>query len=221
MTGYLHRLAASILAPASGTVRPLLPPAFSAPEEAAETASDFPIFANRATTTQPTPDRDAPPSFIREVVSSSPPAEKPNSAMAERTVIRESLRPPPLIAVPPAGPDDAPRENSVFPDAETAAPTPPPLAATSPEPAFRPLLREIAAPQTTIRIPQPRPDRTEAPNVRQQAGDSAPAVEEPKFEIHIGRVEVIAVAPAASPTPAPRKPVRHAVNLDDYLKRGK
>jgi hypothetical protein len=71
------------------------------------------------------------------------------------------------------------------------------------------------------RITQPRRERTDAPNMRQQAANSAPAAEDQGFEIHIGRVEVIAVTPPASPAPTPRKPARRAVNLDDYLKRGR
>jgi hypothetical protein len=45
---------------------------------------------------------------------------------------------------------------------------------------------------------------------------SAPQHDE--IEIHIGRIEVTAVQPAAQRSPAP--PARKALNLDEYLKRG-
>jgi hypothetical protein len=59
---------------------------------------------------------------------------------------------------------------------------------------------------------------------RRRAGDRREALTEPAtaetIHVHIGRVEVRAIAPAAEPkTPAPRRPAPQPLSLDDYLAR--
>jgi hypothetical protein len=61
-----------------------------------------------------------------------------------------------------------------------------------------------------------------APGIRKEAGDLSsssglPGREPDEIQIHIGRIEVTAVA-QAMPRPAP-PPVRKSISLDDYLKR--
>jgi hypothetical protein len=71
--------------------------------------------------------------------------------------------------------------------------------------------------------PLPPPIMAAAPTPRLPARDSPPARRRPPgpepgdIQIHIGRIEVMA-APPAAPRPA-AAPVRHAMSLDEYLKR--
>ena len=98
-----------------------------------------------------------------------------------------------------------------------------------PEPArFAPLvaddLRQPARPfGSDPSDPLAPPTVTAAPASRLPARDSLPARRRPSgpepgdIQIHIGRIEVLA-APPAAPRPL-AAPVRHAMSLDEYLKR--
>jgi hypothetical protein len=90
------------------------------------------------------------------------------------------------------------------PDGEASPPWAAPLAVAA---ALRP--PAVMPPLAT------RPAAT--PRAAVPATPVAAAAAQRDVEIHIGRIEVVAVPPA----PTPRKPVRHAVSLDDYLKRGR
>jgi hypothetical protein len=71
--------------------------------------------------------------------------------------------------------------------------------------------------------PLPPPAKAGAPTSRLPARDSLPVRRRPPgpepgdIQVHIGRIEVMA-APPAAPRPV-AAPVRHAMSLDEYLKR--
>ncbi len=104
----------------------------------------------------------------------------------------------------PPGTEPAREMAAAAPDGEASPPWAAPLAVAA---ALRP--PAVMPPLAT------RPAAT--PRAAVPATPVAAAAPQRDVEIHIGRIEVVAVPPA----PTPRKPVRHAVSLDDYLKRGR
>ena len=71
--------------------------------------------------------------------------------------------------------------------------------------------RSVVQPLMPLLQMSPRPNITPAPTTPV----SAPTDE---IQIHIGRIEITAVPPAAAPRPVPRSPSR-AINLDNYLRQ--
>jgi hypothetical protein len=87
---------------------------------------------------------------------------------------------------------------------------------------YRPLVR-IEQPQTAASNPHLLPPQTEAraarnPSAETSSRSTSPSQEPDEIHIHIGRIEVAAIAqPAPRPT-AP--PARKSLDLGEYLKRG-
>jgi hypothetical protein len=72
--------------------------------------------------------------------------------------------------------------------------------------------RVATAPRIVDPWPAHAPPRTFGANQRERRGAD-------EIQIHIGRVEVVALAPP-QPQPAPPQRERRALRLDDYLRSG-
>jgi hypothetical protein len=229
MSGYLYRAALSVLNP-STTIHPVVRPMFSSvgPPE----APDLPTLAEEEAPAQFVPPADGPP------VEASPPraAAPPSEAAPEPQRVEpaaERREPPrgsvqvarpgvpreataqgepaalfPMLAGPEtthgrAGPPAAPRAGAV------ATLDPPATEPVIPEPRF---VGSLAIANGAPAAPAPVP-RTTSPSRRASADREIEDV-----QIHIGRIEVTAVAagPARAAAAPPR---RKAGSLAEYLRR--
>ena len=89
--------------------------------------------------------------------------------------------------------------------------------------AYRPLLAENLGPMTPDVFPAAAnaiPSYAKRTDARRESGHREPAPRGPdEIQIHIGRIEVIAVPPPSAPVREAR-PTHKPLSLDDYLKRG-
>jgi hypothetical protein len=231
MSGYLQRMVASVRTP-ERRVHPIVGSLYSAPEFAAPETfeAEEVLVASTAPRLVPEPVPQSPQTF--EPRKPPTPAPARNDAQAGSDSVETPAMPLPspnrqAAADPPAlsySRVQAPH----IPAPQPIAPTPWPQQDAAPEAesfpprSYSPLLSEtrpLSASQGPLRhasalTAQPRGTRPVLPGRSHQP--SAPQHDE--IEIHIGRIEVTAVQPAAPRAPAP--PVRKALNLDEYLKRG-
>lgn len=256
MTGYLQRLASSVISP-GGNIHPLRNPVFSAPMQSAtiDAPAEDPTIPSPGPTSQreqhrsempddsessslvsyaPMPDtieskavqlplhtsvqkpvseNDRPSTVSRVVTRQQPPdpaAELTTNSRTERQSGRSYQKSPIAIsadhgsseissnapAISEAAPTDSTRTN------HRPQPYTPLVAQEGPTPDF------AEAMSGTVK----KPDKT-----RLSRSTTTPNREPDEIEIHIGRIEVTAIQPAAPAAPA--KPRRLAPSLDEYLKR--
>jgi hypothetical protein len=239
VSGYLARLAASVNSERSA-IHPLVAPLFASPQETAELpAVEEERFASpRRPTEVPEAPAEAHLPAIKEQQIASPrrPTEVPEARPEARRP--EILRPRTSSAANGTG---EPRSEQAAPVARTRPQAKPVLAAPDETSSL-----SVPAGQFSAR---PLRNAEEAPPVAgsytpllvvndiQNAAPSAPGsvkqlhtlssplhrprrVREPdEVQIHIGRIEVTAVAPSPSSRP-PITPARKSPSLDEYLKRG-
>jgi len=211
VSGYLQRLARSAVHPPEG-IRPVLRPLFSAP--------------------RPEPE----PVGLPLEVETEAGAPEPSRAPRPNGVVTRQSNPLPHAAHQPAPGAHNPRPVDLPPVA------PPPEDAPASRD-FQPLLEQIAPREAltyavlptgdrestdAAESPEPaRPPRHHSQQIspmrmeRQTPSGRAPfaPLETDEIQIHIGRIEVTAVPPAAAP--AVPRPVRKSLNLDEYLKRSR
>ena len=125
----------------------------------------------------------------------------------------------PRIALPPAQISKSP-DALISPAPQRRSETQP---TRSPVPSGLKLRRAFQA-ETDRPIPILRPRKKEARPADPPAKLSSPRHRaeppaEPSIKVTIGRVEVRAVSEAPKPAAKPRKPMRSAISLDDFLKR--
>jgi hypothetical protein len=233
MSGFLQRLALSVTAPARGVQPVRSYAAFREPRTAPAEEAGFllqvplpgeasaPSAPSAAPAAAPAAGHAAPspPLLSGEAGPIAPPAPRPRAVQApeQPTPTAESAEIQVRIsgqevAAPFAAPprQDDPRAESADQPARPPAEEAPPA-----KPAFVALL----PPAGRDAAPLPARPLARLQNQAAKPAPASPAVPPAgrDVEIHIGRIEVVAMPPA--PAPAPKKPVRHAVNLDDYLKR--
>lgn len=237
MKGYLQRLAASVARPAPA-LHPLVGSLFGATPPGAF-AGDGARDEGETTAAASAPSPVAPMQRFAPL-RSGPVAElpfdgSPNESLLAPAPARADLGDEPAPVVPPTafvrpdsaladtqGPREAPAQ-SMEPTILLAAPeTPEPARLVpawqshepQPAPARMSELRTlpVATPPAT---PPHEPLRRAAPAAGALHRTSAAAP--PEIQIHIGRVEVVATAPAPVRPAGP--PARRATSLDDYLKR--
>jgi hypothetical protein len=213
MTGFVQRLAAGAtrarprLHPLVGSIfGPVAPEAAALPEidrlVEIERGSISPALPVRARARAPA-DRSSP-----EAVRAKPPAESQG-----QSPVTEAFQP--LVVPPPEGNLSAlseiigrlaPTAAATLPDEPAVAAEPKPLAVAAPRPVGS-RRSETVLPARNEPIPVPR-QLGASPRRERGAED---------IQIHIGRIEVIAVPP---PVAAPKTaPAPKAMSLDDYLSR--
>jgi hypothetical protein len=212
MRGFLERLAASVIQP-SKAVRPMSGSVFArhAPiESRRETPAAAPALASdiapRAAASAPVHEQAAFPHRENSPIE-APIRYQPLMKPAASGPVIETETPAWAANRPPAAAIDNELANEAPRDPERAR-----MPSTEPQPAAveRPasVAREAARASAVHEV---RPVASLAPVVSPVA---RPA--EPDIEIRIGRIEVLAMPPAARPAPAPPRP---SMSLDDYLRR--
>ena len=137
------------------------------------------------------------------------PREKAQTSRREEVRPRIELHPAKISKLPdgPISPASQPRSE----------PTP----ARQPVPSAPKVRRALHA-ETDRRIPVLHPRKKDEPGLSAKFSNPrrrAEPPEEPSIKVTIGRVEVRAVMEPPKPAARPRKPVRNAISLDDFLKR--
>ncbi|HEY2515830.1 MAG TPA: hypothetical protein VGI39_33400 [Polyangiaceae bacterium] len=224
MSGFLRRLAAGVTDARPAThpfvessyafvppeAESSLPTTLPAPESSSDDAHESPLPPFRAG------DHEAP----APASPSLRPLARPAEPLAARAPFRPLLAPAPAFTAPARGEPDAP----------SFAPVPDPLRdehAAGPS-AKRPLVAADPADADASTAASPRRDDPRANALQprlaparpaaQDAARVAPARAEPnEIQIHIGRIEVVALpspAPRAAPPPAPK-----GLDLGAYLRR--
>jgi hypothetical protein len=138
----------------------------------------------------PHPEHSVPVAAFRPLV----PSLQANAVSAPRTP-RPAEHNEPLVPVLPTAPPESTSQQSSFRGGSPRSPV---------------------APSTRITTPQPIAAREATAFARMPEG-TQPKAAEPDIEIHIGRIEVLAVPPPPA-QPAPR-PARKSLDLGEYLGR--
>ena len=242
MSGYLARLAASVSRERS-SIHPLVTPLFAGTQEAVELPAieEEQIISPRSQTEVPEAQGDAHLPAIEEEQITSPRRQTEVREAPAEARQPEISRPGTSSAIDgaggprsehPAAPvartrpqvkpvSAAPEEPSSLSAAASQFPAPPSRNADEEFPAagsYTPLLAvntiQNAAPFASASVKQ---QRTRSSSSLHRA---RPAGEPDEVQIHIGRIEVTAVAPSPS-SRAPINPARKSPSLDEYLKRGR
>jgi hypothetical protein len=235
MSGYLQRLAAGAIRPAR-SIHPVVGTLYAPMSQ--QPSMESPEEVHVETSLPQTPAGRETSPFERPLVKSFAPqprrrhsdaglqiaprrsGSKENPSLAEiggATVEKSALRPGPgQAAATSAGPNEASediRESSAEP------------ASLSSE--YHPLVRTspVSALPNSMTLTEPHNLRemraSASPQNNRNAGSTRPAQpqhEPDEIQIHIGRIEVTAVQPAATPRPAPKERNK-SVSLDEYLSR--
>jgi len=223
MSGYLQRLAASALRPAEA-VHPVLGSVFS-PQEG---STDHPPFPQQEDTVVSVEGVPAPlVSPTRPPVGTQQASSRPSNAPDSDSA---SIRPSSFQTIEPKPTSIAERRDSFQPllpclrNEASSAPTGPtqesllaeprkPL----PQPAYTTVPSRFAHSSPTIGGAQLLGNSsTFRGNERNATASRSPKSEPDEIQIHIGRIEVTAVAPTPSRTSS--KPQRKGISLDEYLK---
>jgi hypothetical protein len=215
MKGYLQRLAASVMNPRA-VVQPLAGSVFTK------------HVASEVSGVSPAPDVEAAVVHRRDT---TPAPVSPREVPMERPAVAVPTASSQLSAFQPLV-ERSPVE-AVFSRPETATETPVPEAsrefAEERAPVVQalksvlidrliPVTKEVPVTMEVVREARPLLERRiERRGIPVASHAVAPPAPEPDIQIHIGRIEVLAVPPAQRPAPAP--PARKAMDLGAYLKR--
>jgi hypothetical protein len=233
MSGYLQRMVASARRP-ERAIHPIVGSLYAAPDfgRPAESfgiheellVSVSPALAYRPPQETGRPEVDRKPAGADEL--SGEVLMKPSAADRTTEVPRaphEEVRGSPEVMSLPPQVAGAPRHTptaTAGTQRSTATPSAlrGPTAIESPEPLFGPMQAAANPPIESSRSAPPSLRPPAQPRIA-APGRSFPAAvrQNDQIEIHIGRIEVKAVPPAARPAPQRE---RKALNLDEYLKRG-
>lgn len=230
MSAYLERLAGSARNPSTG-VAPLVRPPYLTPRiepEPAGSALERLEDETAAVSPRTAEDRREPrePRVAPRLASTGRPGPPPPTAAAYDPLLAELAAPVAVAAPPPekrdpppsqpVSPDDAKAPPAVEVDVSSQAETPDARQRALPAPGARPDEIQVRGGQqdpwprtSSPSLAPPRPLRARSPG--------RPAPDE--IQIHIGRVEVVALAPPGPP-PTPPQRERRALSLDDYLRTG-
>jgi len=229
MSAFLHRLAAQALGrPAA--LRPLrrvrlaptsLPPALDEPKESLSEVTE-PHWPHDSDAASPVA-AARPAGDTAQAVAPAPESSGATTPMNQPAPIRSarvrSTEPGGAIARPIAARPTAP----VMQSHSSAAPEAPEIAAASEEPPRAPTARDAElAPRRAPSVPV----RRSAPDVRaapapliERALRAVERARSPDVHIHIGRVELTALAPPAEARRAPAAAGKSRTSLDEYLGR--
>jgi hypothetical protein len=217
----LRPMLGSIFAPTAPLTHLEVPAAAWSADPASETFAPSPApRAAMATRADPVAHRPPPPAENGSVLHPFAPVFPPANQGAnppERDLL-PSYQPYPRDRDLPWLPDDVVAgvgESDTFSQPALPEPVSRDRAAASDDPLLPPVVAapRLEAPPAAAPVPAPRV----APIHRAPGGGQPQAQWEPdEIHIHIGRIEVAAIAPPA-PRPAP---VRKSLSLDEYLRRG-
>jgi hypothetical protein len=213
MSSYLERFATNARTPSTRIaplVRPLYLPARSDPEPPGsslarpepESVAPSPLTVNRT----PREAREARPHTPAALTSPPPPAEPEFEPLIPE-------RPPSHVAAPPPV---APAETPALRPAAGEPPEPLPITGSRPDTAdLRPgRIRRQPADSRSSLVPLTRSAPAPPQALRTNQAERRAADE---IQIHIGRVEIVALAPPPS-QPAPPQRERRTLRLEDYLR---
>ncbi|HMC91188.1 MAG TPA: hypothetical protein VKI45_01895 [Allosphingosinicella sp.] len=220
--------------------RPVTAPAPDAPEPGRRTAEGRPVQEPPAAPRRPRAEAEPAPlparDSLRPEQSAAPPSPSAaaHAARAPEPAAHEDRerRPPAGVQAPAAQPGGVVRELVIRQiREETAAAGPAPATAPPPEPlerlapAAEPPRPSAEMPVQPQRAPDPAPLSPGVPVQPQLAaaprGRAAPPAPAPIVEVRIGRIEIHAPSPGASPAePAPRPAAGRSSRLERFLARG-
>jgi len=218
VSNYLQRIASNAHKP-SGKIHPILGSMFSGPRHSIEEN----VFVPHDHIPQGQTSSEAPPGFPEPPRTHSvPDAPQARVTVAEEAKPEKNLLKPFLPQQPTCHPVSSAGQEGyaiVPPQQEGARQT------NRREQSYTPLVEAEFSPPAPKSILPVHSPASEASGLRkkQENGGSfkrtvRSAREPDEIQIHIGRIEVTAVQPAA-PTPGASKPRRSARSLDEYLRR--